>query len=345
MSKQGVVLVTGGSGYIGGFIIAQLLEAGYEVRTTIRNLGREPQVRETLKKLTPNLDRLSFFAVDLMRDDGWAEAMDGVDYVHHVASPFPAKNPDHEDDLIIPAREGALRALRFARDAKVKRVVLTSSMAAMAYGHESTRTAPYTEADWTDENSPRTQSAYVKSKTIAERAAWAFMAKEGGALELTTVNPSAVIGPVLGPDFSTSVQIVEKLLNGAYPGSPRLGFVLVDVRDIADLHVRAMTHEKAAGERFIGGCDFYWMEDIARVLKDDLGTQARKVPSGRLPSWLVRLIGLVDPVVKSILFELEEVRNVDSSKAKTMLGWAPRPVRTSITDTARSLIREGIIRL
>ncbi|MFN9700550.1 MAG: SDR family oxidoreductase [Hyphomonadaceae bacterium] len=267
MASKGFVLVTGGSGYIGGYVIAQLLDAGYHVRTTIRNLGREPEVREALKKITPNLDNLTFFAADLTRDDGWAEAVEGVDYVQHVASPFPAVMPKDENELIGPAREGALRALRFARDAGVKRVVMTSSMAAISYGHGGSQTRAYNEADWTNEASPDT-GAYIRSKTIAERAAWDFIKAEGGTLELSTICPSAVLGPILGPDFSTSILLVQKLLNGDFPGSPRLGFSLVDVRDVADLHIRAMTHEKAAGERFLAACDFYWVEDVDRVLRE-----------------------------------------------------------------------------
>ena len=344
MASKGLVLVTGGSGFIGGYIIAQLLDAGYQVRTTIRNLGREPEVRETLKKLTRNLDNLTFFAADLMSDAGWAEAVAGVDYVQHVASPFPAVSPKDENDLIIPAREGALRALRFARDAGVKRVVLTSSTAAVSYGQDTPRTTAYTEADWTNENSDDTR-AYTKSKTIAERAAWAFMEKEGGAMELTTVNPSAVLGPVLGTDYSTSIQIVQKLMNGDFPGCPRIGFSIVDVRDIADLHIRAMTSDKAAGERFLGACDFYWIADVARVLREDLGQQAKKVPTRNLPSWLMRILANFDPVIQGVIYELDKVRMADNTKAKTLLGWAPRDVRTSITDTARSLIREGIVRI
>ncbi|MFN8920654.1 MAG: SDR family oxidoreductase [Hyphomonadaceae bacterium] len=344
MASKGFVLVTGGSGYIGGYVIAQLLDAGYHVRTTIRNLGREPEVREALKKITPNLDNLTFFAADLTRDDGWAEAVEGVDYVQHVASPFPAVMPKDENELIGPAREGALRALRFARDAGVKRVVMTSSMAAISYGHGGSQTRAYNEADWTNEASPDT-GAYIRSKTIAERAAWDFIKAEGGTLELSTICPSAVLGPILGPDFSTSILLVQKLLNGDFPGSPRLGFSLVDVRDVADLHIRAMTHEKAAGERFLAACDFYWVEDVARVLREDLGTQARKAPTGRLPSWLVRIIANFDPVIRGVAFELDKVRMADNTKAKTLLDWTPRDVRTSITDTARSLIREGIVRV
>jgi dihydroflavonol-4-reductase len=344
MATAKTVLVTGGSGYIAGFVIAQLLGEGYEVRASVRSLGREPQVREMLSKIAPDQGKLSFFAVDLMSDTGWAEAVAGVDYVQHIASPIPAVQPKNEDDLIAPARDGALRALRFARDAGVKRVVMTSSTAAVTYGLSGPATRPFTEDDWTDPTSPDT-SAYVRSKTYAEKAAWDFMTAEGGALELTTINPAAVLGPVLGNDYSASIQIVEKLLKGDFPGNPRLGFPLVDVRDIADLHVRAMTSDKAAGERFLGSGEFLWMADIAKILRDDLGTRASKVPAGNLPTWLMRILANFDPVVKGVAFELDKSRIVSHEKATRLLGWNPRPERESIIATAESLIREGVVRV
>jgi dihydroflavonol-4-reductase len=344
MANPQRVLVTGGSGYIASFIIAQLLSEGYEVRTTVRSLGREPQVREQLAKIAPDQARLSFFAADLMSDTGWAEAMEGVDFVQHVASPIPAVQPKNDDELIIPARDGALRALRFARNAGVKRVVLTSSTAAITYGLSEPATRPFTEADWTDPTSPDT-NGYIKSKTLAEQAAWAFIKAEGGTLELTTVNPGAVLGPVLGTDYSASIQIVEKLMKGDFPGSPRLGFPLVDVRDIADLHVRAMTNPAAAGERFLGAGNFLWMEDVAKVLREDLGTRAKKVPAGKLPTWLMRILANFDPVVKGIAFELGKERPISNQKSRTILGWNPRPERESIIATAESLIREGVVRV
>jgi dihydroflavonol-4-reductase len=344
MTASKNVLVTGGSGYIASYVIAQLLAEGYHVRTTIRSLGREPQVRETLSKIAPDLSKLSFYAADLMSDAGWAEAMEGMDFVQHLASPLSANLPKHDDELVVPAREGALRALRFGRDAGVKRVIMTSSVAAIAYGLDDALKQPLDETHWTDETHSDT-SPYVRSKAIAEKAAWAFMKAEGGAMELTTINPGAVLGPALGSDFSASLLIVQKLMNGDFPACPRLGFPLVDVRDVADLHVRAMTNQKAAGERFIAAGDFFWLEDIAKILRDDMGLQGRKVPTGRLPSWLVRLMGKLDPVTKSIVYELDRYRPVTSAKAQAMLGWTMRDARTSITDTARSLIREGVIKV
>jgi dihydroflavonol-4-reductase len=344
MATKGKVLVTGGSGYIAGYIIAQLLSEGYEVRTTVRSLGREPQVRDMLAKIAPDQSKLSFFAADLTSDTGWAEAMEGMDFVQHIASPVPATLPKNDDELVIPAREGALRALRFGRDAGVKRVVMTSSMAAVAYGLDGAPSKPLDETNWTDENHADT-SPYIRSKVIAERAAWAFMKAEGGTMELTTINPGAVLGPVLGSDFSASVLLVEKLLSGAFPACPRIGFALVDVRDIADLHVRAMTSAKAAGERFLGAGKFYWMQDVAKVLHEDLGQQGRKVPIGKLPSWLVRIMGNFDPVTKSVVYELDRYRPIDNAKALKVLGWSPRDERGTIIDTARSLIREGVVKV
>lgn len=338
------VCVTGGSGYIGSYCIAALLEQGHTVRTTIRNLAREAEVRETLSKVSRHLDRLEFFAADLMSDAGWADAFEGCSHVLHVASPIPAKAPKHEDELVVPAREGTLRALRFARDGGVKRVVVTSSTAAICYGHDNPGSVVFDETFWTNPNHPDI-SPYVKSKVIAERAAWDWLAGEGGSLEMATVNPAAVLGPVLGNDFSASLEIVKKLMEGAFPGSPRLGFPLVDVRDIADLHLLAMGAPQAAGQRYLGGTGFYWMEDVAAMLRDGMGVEARKVPKGRLPSFLMRLIAKVDPVVASVAFELDRTRRVTHAKAASELGWKPRPVETTVLDTARSMIREGVVKV
>ena len=226
-------------------------------------------------------DQLSFAVADLEKDAGWPAAVAGCDYVLHVASPFPATVPKHDDELIIPAREGALRVLRASRDAGVKRVVLTSSFAAIGYGHPP-QSKPFDETDWTNPEEPGT-TAYVKSKTIAERAAWDFISKEGGGLELSVVNPVAVFGPVLGPDYSTSVLIVQRMLDGAIPGCPKLLLGVVDVRDTVDLHIRAMTHPAAKGERFLAVAgDFMSILEIAKVLKEHMGAAARRVSDPRI---------------------------------------------------------------
>jgi nucleoside-diphosphate-sugar epimerase len=341
------VLVTGGSGFIGSHCILQLLAARHEVRTTVRSLDREGQVRAQLAEgggagADPG-GRLSFAQADLLRDEGWPEAVQGCEYVLHVASPFPPTVPANEDEIVVPAREGALRVLRAARDAGVRRVVLTSSFAAVGYGHPR-GTAVFDEASWTDPAGADVQP-YVKSKTLAERAAWDFVAREGGALELAVVNPVAVFGPVLGPDASTSILIVQRLMDGAIPGCPPVWFGVVDVRDVADLHLRAMTSPQARGERFLAvSGDFMSMAGIARVLKARMGEAARRVPTRELPGWLVRLASLLDPAVRQVLPELGRPKNASAEKARRVLGWAPRPREEAIVATAESLVRLGLLR-
>ncbi len=335
----GKVLVTGGSGYIAGFIIRQLIAEGWEVNTTIRNLAREAEVRGWLQV---DNSKLHFFAADLMSDAGWAEAVAGCSHVAHVASPLPSNAPKSDDELIVPAREGALRAVRFARDAGVKRLVMTSSVAAISYGHKGqTR---FTEADWTDINSPDAY-AYVKSKTIAERAARDWVAAEGGALEYCTVNPALVLGPLLTADFSTSLEAIKKLIEGAMPGIPDLGFGVVDVRDVAAMHVKCLTAPNMAGERFIASGPFMTMAELAAILKARLGDDARKVPTRRIPTWLMKILANFDPVIKQVKGELGNVRENDSSHAREVLGWTQIPVADTIEVTARDMIRLGVVKI
>jgi nucleoside-diphosphate-sugar epimerase len=337
------VLVTGGSGFIGSHCLVQLLSVGHRVRTTVRSLAREPEVRAMLQQAgaVPG-DNLSFFAADLERDAGWSQAAAGCDYVLHVASPLPMDNPAHEDELIVPAREGALRVLRAARDAGVRRVVLTSSFAAIGYG-QAPRQKPFDETDWTDPT--RDIGPYPKSKTLAERAAWDFIAREGGALELAVVNPVGVFGPVLGPDYSVSIQLIKQMMEGGIPGCPQLYFGIVDVRDVADLHLRAMAHPAAKGERFLAlAGDFMALRDIAAVLKGRMGKAARKVSARQLPNWLVRLAAMWNAAARATLPELGKVKNATAEKAGRVLGWTPRSREEAIVATAESLIRFGLLR-
>lgn len=336
---SGTVLVSGGSGYIAGFLIRQLLDAGWTVHTTVRSLAREAQLRP---QLGGDAGRLKFFAADLTSDAGWAEAMAGCSHVAHVASPFPASTPKDENELIVPAREGALRALRAAKAAGVGRFVLTSSVAAVAYGHPGR--SHFTEADWTDVNGPGVYP-YVKSKTIAERAARDWVAAEGGAMEFVSVNPSAVLGPVVNDDLSASIEVVRQLLAGALPGCPDFGFGIVDVRDVADMHVRALVQPGLAGERFICAGRFMKMIEVARVLKGGMGEQARKVPVRGLPNWLVRVSALFNPQVRAVVGELGNVRDASSAHAREVLGWTPRPEEETILDCARSLVAQGIVKV
>jgi nucleoside-diphosphate-sugar epimerase len=337
------VLVTGGTGFIGSHCILQLLTAGHNVRATVRKLKREVDVRAMLKVggADPG-DRLSFIAADLEKDEGWHEAVTGCDYVLHVASPFPPNVPKDENELIVPAREGALRVLRAARDAGVKRVILTSSFAAIGYGHKP-RATPFTENDWTDPNA-KDVLPYQKSKTIAERAAWNFIAREGNSLELSVVNPVGVFGPVLGPDYSTSILFVQRMMDGAVPGVPKLYFGAVDVRDVADLHILAMTNPAAKGERFLAVAgDFISAIEFARILKT-LGAAAKRVPTLQLPNLLIRVAALFDPAIKQILPELGKKKNATNEKARRLLGWTPRSTEESIVATAESLIRLGLLK-
>ena len=342
MPKSDRVLVTGGSGYIASFCIAQLLQEGASVVTTIRSLGREAATRDAIGKLVNAHDRLEVVVADLDADAGWSKASRGCSGILHVASPIPSHAPKDDDELVRPARDGTLRVLKSARDAAVKRVVVTSSLAAVCYGHGS-RTKPFTEADWSSPANRKDSSAYERSKMIAERAAWDWHAREGGALELVTICPGAVIGPVLGQDFSASIDIVRSLLGSSLPGLPRFGWPLVDVRDIADLHVRALRTPTAAGQRYIGAGPFYWLEDIARVLHERVPEMAAKVPRRRLPSWLVRLSAIRNPLVRARLYELNKHRPASAEKARRELGWVPRSNDDVIADTARSLVDNGLV--
>ncbi|MGC3998332.1 MAG: aldehyde reductase [Anaeromyxobacter sp.] len=338
------VLVTGGSGFIGSHTILRLLADGHRVRATVRSARREAELRALLRAAGVDpADRLSFALADLNTDVGWAEAAAGCERVLHLASPFPPTLPKDADELVVPAREGALRVLRAARDAGVRRVVLTSSFAAVGYGH-APRTAPFDETTWTDVDGPGVQP-YPRSKTLAERAAWDFITREGRGLELATVNPVVVLGPVLGTEYSTSILIVKRLLDGAVPGCPKVSFGVVDVRDVADLHVRAMTHPSASGERFLAVAgDFLTMLGIARVLKGRMGAAARRVPSLQVPDWILRLASLRDAAARQVLPELGNPKNATSAKAQRLLGWCPRPAEEAIVATGESLVRLGLVR-
>lgn len=342
--NEDLVLVTGGSGFIAAHCIAQLLDAGYRVRATVRSLRREPDVRVMLKHAgCENEDKLSFTVADLTADAGWPEAVAGCTYVLHVASPFPAKTPKHEDELIVPAREGTLRVLRAARDASVRRVVLTSSFAAIGYGHLQ-QAAPFDETNWTNLNA-QDLSAYVKSKTLAERAAWDFIAREGRDLELSVVNPVGVFGPVLGPDYATSIVLVQRFLDGAIPACPRFSFGVVDVRDVADLHLRAMTNPAAKDERFLAVAgDAISVLEAAKTLKARLGATAKRLPTRELPDWLIRILALIIPDMKMIIPELGKTKNASNAKARSLLGWTPRSSEDALVATAESLLRFGLVK-
>ena len=339
------VLVTGGTGIIAQYCILALLDAGYQVRTTVRSLGREAEVRTMLKEggAEPG-DRLSFFAADLSADAGWAEAAAGCAYVMHGASPTPSGSQTALEDWVRPAVDGQLRVLRAARDAGVKRVVLTSAFGAVGLGHAK-QTRPWNETDWTELDSGRPVEPYQVSKPLAERAAWDFIAREGGGLELAAVNPEAVLGPALGADTSHSLRLMFSLMIGG-PGVPKINTGFVDVRDVADLHMRCMLDPKAKGERFLAiSGHSLWMIEVARMLKRRLGARAARVPVREIPNMVIKTMALTNPAMKMMAPMLGVTMDATSEKAQRMLGWKPRPVEDSVVDTAESLIRLGLVKV
>ena len=335
------VLVTGGTGSVGGWAIVELLKRGYCVRTTVRSLDKEPGVRARIAAEVEPDDRLSFFVADLTRDAGWDAAIADCDYVLHVAAPVGVEAPRDPNDLIIPTRDGALRVLRAACRAEVERVVLTSAIEACRPPMTSPD-AVVDETRWTD-TSDAQLGPYRVAKTLAERAAWGFMAGQSGPTTLTTILPAAITGPTLSADNLHSVQLVQRMLSGSLPRFPRLGFCVVDVRDVVDLHIRAMTAPEAAGERFIAASDWVWMEDVARILRSQLGERAKKVPTRGLPDFVLRLAARFQPPMRFALPLLGRKHVFSSAKAQSVLGWKPRPAAATIVDSARSAIAVGAV--
>ncbi len=332
------VLVTGATGFIAGHVILQLIEQGHEVRGTARSVSKGTDLDKTLSAYAGRPVHVELVAADLNSDEGWAEAVKGMDYVQHVASPFLAVNPKDPDVLIRPARDGALRVLKAAKAAGVKRVVMTSSMAAIAYGWGDNRPKLLTEEHWSNPDNMTDNTAYTRSKTIAERAAWDYVKGEGKGLELAVINPSAVLGPVMSGDLSASLEILTQLLSGKIPASPRVGFCVVDVRDVASAHVLAMTRPEAAGERFLAAGKFMWFSDVAEVLRKEFPAYAKKLPKGELPGILLKIMAVFNPPARAIIPELNRERHCSNEKARKLLGWNPRPEEEAIISGARSLI-------
>ncbi len=335
------VLVTGGSGFIASYCIIALLNKGYKVKASLRSLSRAADVKQMLSVGgINNFDNLSFVQADLSQEKAWLEAAKGCSYVIHPASPTPNPAAKHEDEYIIPAVNGVLFVMRAAKAAGVKRVVLTSAFGAVGMGTH--KNGPYTEEDWSDltQNLP----PYQKSKTLSEKAAWDFIANEGKGLELAVVNPVGVLGPVLGADYSHSIQTIHQMMNGTLKGVPKMRFVYVDVRDVADLHLKAMVSPAANGQRFLATAGNATSTlEIAKFLRAGLGTKATKVPTKELPNWLVRAVALFNPKVRLVVPHLGMVKEASHEKATRLLGWKPRSIKEAALATGQSLIDLGLV--
>jgi nucleoside-diphosphate-sugar epimerase len=333
------VLVTGGSGFIAGWCIVGLLKAGHRVRTTIRGEGKAEAVRAAVAAGGAPTDALEFAVVDLTRDAGWDEAVRDCVYVLHVASPLPMGGTPDLATLVGPARDGTLRVLAAALKADVKRVVVTSSCAAVT-PRDVRGDSVSDETTWSALDDPNLD-AYRKSKTIAERAAWDWAAEHGVTDRLTTILPAAVFGPILSRGAMSSVNLIDGLLKGRPSVMPRIGFNVVDVRDVADLHIRAMTAPEAAGQRFIASGERMWMSDVAAILKTTPGIDSSRVPSRRMPDWAARLLATFVPQVRAVAPMIGRRHSFSGEKARRLLGFAPRPTRETLADCAASLQTKG----
>ncbi|KJS35730.1 MAG: epimerase [Hyphomonas sp. BRH_c22] len=335
------VLVTGGTGFIGGWTIAELLKRGHKVRTTLRNPDKADWLLAQLSREVDPGDRLSFFKADLLSDDGWDAAVEGCDYVLHVAAPVGVDAPRNPDDLIIPTRDGALRVLKAACKANVKRVVLTSAIEACRPPLRSPDGVS-DESLWTD-TKDRGLGPYRIAKTLAERAAWDFMKSQSEPTSLTTILPAAVLGPVFSDQYPHASQLVQRMLLGKLPALPPVGFCVVDVRDVVDLNIRAMAAPEAAGERFIAASDWIWMADLAETLRSELGESASRVPTRRVPGFALRLMALRDRPAQFIAPLLGRKHVFSAAKAQAVLGWRPRSAAETVIDSARSAIAVGVV--
>ncbi|TZF98920.1 aldehyde reductase (plasmid) [Chryseobacterium panacisoli] len=337
MRNKETVLVTGGSGFIACYCMIALLNNGYKVKATLRSLNKSGLVKQMLKEGgISSFEDLSFAEADLENEKSWEKAVEGCQYVIHTASPTPHTDAKTEDDFVIPAKNGVLFVLRAAQKAGVKRVVLTSAFGAVSYG--TSKKTPYTEEDWTVIDD--TVAPYQRSKTISERAAWDFIQNERNGMELAVVNPTTVMGPVLSSDYAHSIQIIKQMLNGEMKGCPKLITGFVDVRDVADLHLKALSMPEANGQRFIAVAgEALSMQEVADVLRKNLGEVAGKAPTKELPNWIIRVLAVFNPKLKMIVPHLGLVKRASSEKAKSMLGWKPRKAEEAILAAAESLIK------
>jgi dihydroflavonol-4-reductase len=340
-SNKPLVLVTGASGYVAGHCVKEMLENGYRVRGTVRSLRDKRKVAHL--HAMADAASLELVEADLTRDEGWTDALEGCEYVLHVASPFPATVPDDETELIGPAVEGTRRVLAAAAaTGTVRRVVLTSSVAAIAFGHENDTGKIYTEEDWSD---VERCEPYPKSKTLAERAAWDFVDAMAAneRFELAVINPGFVAGPVLGSICGTSGEVVRRLMIRDLPACPRIGWAVVDVRDVARAHRLALEKPEAAGKRYIAAGDHVWMQDCARILAEEFRPLGYRIPTGRLPYWLMWIAARFDSTIRMALGYVGHREEVSHDRAQRDLGWSPRPVRETFVDMAHSMIERGIV--
>jgi dihydroflavonol-4-reductase len=338
------VLITGASGYIGKHITLQLLNQGYEVRASVRKMAKSAEVRDAVRPHvldSSNLDsRLTFVELDLEKDSGWDVALQGIDVLMHTASPFPLASPKDENDLIRPAVDGTLRALKAAKSSGVKRVILTSSMAAI-YGRElSAGVSEYDETMWTDVTHPVGRGAYTKSKTLAEKAAWDYIKSDAPEIALTTINPVLVLGAPLDKNFGSSISVVERILKGSDPMLPDLKFAIVDVRDVAKMHVDAIKIEETKGERILSSSETKSFVEIAKYLKS-IYPQS-KVKTTQAPTAIIKLLSIFDGTIKTILPQLGQPMKINNAKAKRLMGMNFIPVEVTLRDSADYLIKNGL---
>lgn len=340
---KGKVLLTGISGFLGSHTAIQLLEKGYEVTGTLRSLDRAEAIKTMLARHTQRVDNLRFAQAELTDAQVWLDLIKGMDYVQHVASPFPRDLPKDEDELIVPAKNGVLHVLQAAAANGVKRVVLTSSSGSVMYGRpKGQESGLYDETAWTDVTNRADSTAYFRSKTIAEKAAWDFMAADTSGLELATVLPGLILGPVLEEDFGTSANVVLKLLDGSMPAVPALGFDVVDVRSVADLLLRAMEQPAAAGQRLLGTAGFLTFEQVAAILRTHFPD--RKIPRRVLPNFLTRMLGWFDPTIRPVLLDLGQQRKCDNRKARQLLHWQPIDSQEAVISCAQSILDLGLVK-
>ena len=335
------VLLTGITGFLGSHTAIKLLEKGYHVTGTMRSLDREDEIQAIIHKHAGQTGALELAEADLLDDAIWSQLTAEKDYVMHIASPFPRTLPKNDEELVRPAKEGTLNILRSASRNGVKKVVLTSSTGAVYMGQKpGQRRRTFNEEDWTDPTNLKDTTPYFRSKTIAERAAWDFMENESHGMQMAVICPSLILGPILEKDFGTSANVVIKILQGAMPAVPKIGFGVVDVRSVADLHILAMEQDAANGQRFIGTAGYRTFKEIAKVLKG--AYPKRKIPQGELPDFIVRLVSNFDTSLKPILVGLGSRRELDFSKAVNTLSWKPISPDQAILACAESVLEHGL---